>query len=110
MSLPLQSLHSEYYVGHVHTNGIENFWSLLKRSPGGTYISVKPFHLFRYLDEQAFIFNRRKGTDAEWFSALVSLIVGKRLEYKQLVGESEPDKREAEYQRKKMAENKRNFA
>jgi transposase-like protein len=80
--------HSEEYVrGHVHTNGIENFWSLLKRTLGGTYISVEPFHLFRYLDEQAFRFNRRKGTDADRFSALVSLITGKRLEYKQLIGQ-----------------------
>ena len=79
--------HSEEYVrGHIHTNGIENFWSLLKRTLGGTYISVEPFHLFRYLDEQAFRFNRRKGTDADRFSALVSLITGKRLEYKQLIG------------------------
>ena len=79
--------HSEEYVrGHIHTNGIENFWSLLKRTLGGTYISVEPFHLFRYLDEQAFRFNKRKGTDADRFSALVSLITGKRLEYKQLIG------------------------
>ena len=80
--------HSEEYVrGHVHTNGIENFWSLLKRTLGGTYVSVEPFHLFRYLDEQAFRFNKRKGTDADRFSALVSLITGKRLEYKQLIGQ-----------------------
>jgi len=79
--------HAETYVkGHVHTNGIENFWSLLKWTLGGTYISVEPFHLFRYLDEQAFRFNRRKGTDAVRFHALVSLITGKRLEYKQLIG------------------------
>lgn len=79
--------HAERYVdGQVHTNGIENFWSLLKRTLGGTYISVEPFHLFRYLDEQVFRFNRRKGTDADRFTALVSLITGKRLEYKQLIG------------------------
>ena len=79
--------HAETYVnGHIHTNGIENFWSLLKRTLGGTYISVEPFHLFRYLDEQAFRFNKRKGTDADRFSALVSLITGKRLEYKTLIG------------------------
>ena len=79
--------HAEAYVkGHVHTNEIENFWSLLK-TLGGTYISVEPFHLFRYLDEQASRFNRRKGTDADRFSALVSLITGKRLEYKQLIGQ-----------------------
>jgi transposase-like protein len=80
--------HAERYVdGHIHTNGIENFWSLLKRTLGETYISVEPFHLFRYLDEQAFRFNRRKGTDADRFRALVSLITGKRLEYKQLIGQ-----------------------
>lgn len=79
--------HAERYVdGQIHTNGIENFWSLLKRTLGGTYISVEPFHLFRYLDEQAFRFNKRKGTDADRFLAVVSLITGKRLEYKQLIG------------------------
>jgi len=79
--------HAESYVeGNVHTNGIENFWSLLKRGLKGTYISVEPFHLFRYLDEQVFRFNKRKGTDADRFSELVSLITGKRLEYKHLIG------------------------
>ncbi|HEX8843953.1 MAG TPA: IS1595 family transposase [Pyrinomonadaceae bacterium] len=81
--------HAERYVdGHIHTNGIENFWSLLKRSLGGTYVSVEPFHLFRYLDEQSFRFNNRKGTDARRFLAVISLITGKRLEYKQLIGSS----------------------
>jgi transposase-like protein len=57
--------HAETYVdGAVHTNGLENFWSLLKRALKGTYVSVEPFHLFRYLDEQAFRFNNRKLTDA----------------------------------------------
>ncbi|HKR10433.1 MAG TPA: IS1595 family transposase [Pyrinomonadaceae bacterium] len=71
--------HAEKYVdGHVHTNGIENFWSLLKRTIGGTYVSVEPFHLFRYLDEQAFRFNRRKGTDAERFFEVLSMVIGKR--------------------------------
>lgn len=56
--------HAESYVrGHVHTNGMENFWSLLKRALKGTYVSVEPFHLFRYLDEQAFRFNERKDND-----------------------------------------------
>jgi transposase-like protein len=77
---------NEYVNGHIHTNGIENFWSLLKRTIRGTYVAVEPFHLFRYLDEQAFRFNKRKGTDADRFTALVSLITGKRLEYKQLIG------------------------
>ena len=50
---------SQYVDGKVHTNGMENFWSLLKRGINGTYVSVEPFHLFRYLDEQAFRFNNR---------------------------------------------------
>jgi transposase-like protein len=58
---------SNYVNGRVHTNGMENFWSLLKRTLGGTYVSVDPFHLFRYLDEQCFRFNRRHLTDAERF-------------------------------------------
>jgi transposase-like protein len=80
--------HSERYVrGRVHTNGIENFWSLLKRCIKGTYVSVEPFHLFRYLDEQTFRFNSRKVTDAMRFTEAVRLIVGKRLEYKKLIGQ-----------------------
>ena len=59
-------------TGDVHTNGLENFWSLLKRGINGTYVSVEPFHLFRYLDEQAFRFNNRKLTDGERFSVAVS--------------------------------------
>jgi transposase-like protein len=56
--------HAEAYVeGNVHTNGLENFWSLLKRSLKGTYVSVEPYHLFRYVDEQAFRFNNRKPMD-----------------------------------------------
>jgi transposase-like protein len=80
--------HAEKYVdGNVHTNGIENFWSLLKRTIGGTYISVEPFHLFRYLDKQAFRFNRRKVSDSQRFFEVLSMVVGKRLEYKQLTGQ-----------------------
>src|SRR6185312_8045753 len=57
--------HAVAYVdGKVHTNGLENFWSLLKRGISGTYVSVEPFHLFRYLDEQSFRFNNRKMTMA----------------------------------------------
>lgn len=79
--------HAEKYVdGQVHTNGMENFWSLLKRALKGTYVCVQPFHLFRYLDEQAFRFNnRREMTDADRFSAVVSQIVGRRLMYKDLI-------------------------
>ncbi len=79
--------HVEAYVnGNVHTNGCENYWSLLKRTLRGTYIAVEPFHLFRYLDEQAFRFNTRKVmNDAERFSAAIVGIVGRRLMYKDLI-------------------------
>ena len=63
--------HAERYVdGHVHTNGLENFWSLLKRGLNGTYVSVEPFHLFRYLDERLFTFNLRDLDDYGRFSVL----------------------------------------
>jgi transposase-like protein len=77
----------QYVDGIVHTKGMENFWSLLKRGINGTYVSVEPFHLFRYLDEQAFRFNNRKMTDGERFSIAVSGIVGKRVTFDQLTGE-----------------------
>ena len=83
--------HAETYVnGKVHTNGIENFWSLLKRAIKGTYISVEPFHLFRYLDEEAFRFNERKNTDSERFMEMMSSLVNKRLTYKELTGKHLP--------------------
>jgi transposase-like protein len=85
--------HLEKYVdGNVHTQGIENFWSLLKRGLNGTYVSVEPFHLFRYVDEQAFRYNYRKDafgnklTDADRFDIAVSQIVGKRLTYQEVTG------------------------
>jgi transposase-like protein len=85
--------HLERYVdGNIHTNGIENFWSCLKRGLGGTYIAVEPFHLFRYVDEQAFRFNNRtdhdgnKLTDAERFTAVAAQIVGKRLTFAEVTG------------------------
>ncbi len=79
--------HAERYVdGIVHTNGVENFWSLLKRTLGGTYVSVEPFHLFRYLDEQAFRFNNRKVQDSDRFIKAAGNIMGKRLTLKQLTG------------------------
>jgi len=79
--------HAEKYVeGQIHTNGIENFWSLLKRGIKGTYVSVEPFHLFRYLDEQTFRFNTRKGKDADRFIQTVQQITGKRLTYEELTG------------------------
>jgi transposase-like protein len=77
--------HAESYVqGNVHTNGLENFWSLLKRALKGTYVSVEPFHLFRYLDEQAFRFNHRKLSDAARFALTAASVFGKRLTFKQL--------------------------
>lgn len=79
--------HAERYVdGTVHTNRLENFWSLLKRSIKGTYVSVEPFHLFRYLDEQSFRFNERKATDAERFQKVLGCVRGKRLTYDQVRG------------------------
>lgn len=80
--------HAEKYVdGQVHTNGLENYWSLLKRAIKGTYVSVEPFHLFRYLDEQAFRFNNRKELkDGDRFVLALSQIVGRRLTYKALIG------------------------
>jgi transposase-like protein len=81
--------HAECYIdGQVHTNGIENFWALLKRTLAGTYVSVEPFHLFRYLDEQAFRFNEREGTDADRFRTAIDGIVGRRVTYKALTGEN----------------------
>ena len=77
----------EYVSGKVHTNGMENFWSLLKRGLHGTYVSVEPFHLFRYIDEQAFRYNNRKDmNDADRFSLAVSQIIGKRLTYAEVTG------------------------
>jgi transposase-like protein len=80
--------HAEAYVnGLVHTNGIENFWSLLKRGLSGTYVSVEPFHLFRYIDEQAFRYNHRKGmNDQARFEFAMKHIFGKRLTYADLIG------------------------
>jgi len=81
--------HAETYVrGNVHTNSIENFWSLLKRGIKGTYVSVEPFHLFRYLDEQTFRFNARKDNDQGRFMAAVSSISGKRVQYQELIGQT----------------------
>jgi transposase-like protein len=78
--------------GRVSTNGIENFWSLLKRGLNGTYIAVEPFHLFRYVDEQAFRFNNRKDKDgsklkdADRFKQALSQVAGKRLTFKEVTG------------------------
>jgi transposase-like protein len=76
----------EYVKGSVHTNGIENFWALLKRTLKGTYVSVEPFHLSRYLAEQTFRFNERKGNDKERFLGVLKAVSGKRLTYDELRG------------------------
>lgn len=94
----------EYVNGSIHTNGMENFWSLLKRGLGGTYVSVEPFHLFRYVDEQTFRFNNRndgqrkdangrpvKRSDAERLDAIAGQITGKRLTYAKLTGKERPE-------------------
>ena len=80
--------HAVAYVdGRVHTNGLENFWSLLKRGISGTYVSVEPFHLFRYLDEQTFRYNNRIGmNDKTRFEAAMRNVAGKRLTYAELIG------------------------
>lgn len=84
--------HAETYVrGRVHTNGLENFWSLFKRNLAGTYVCVEPFHLEAYVDEQVFRYNNRGTrenplTDADRFDAVLRNLVGKRLTYKQLTG------------------------
>ena len=80
-----------YVKGRVHVNGVENFWSLLKRGLNGTYVSVEPFHLSRYVDEQIFRYNNRATkdnplNDADRFDAAVRQIVGKRLTYSALTG------------------------
>lgn len=81
--------HAEVYaVGCVHINGLENFWSLFKRCIKGTYISVEPFHLFRYLDEESFRFNNRKDDDQERFIKTVSSVAGRRLTYERLTGKN----------------------
>ena len=76
----------EYVRGRVHTNGIENFWSLVKRAVHGTYVSIEPFHVFRYLDEQAFRFNSRKANDGERFRRLLCDGLARRLTYAELTG------------------------
>ena len=82
--------HAEKYAeGKIHTNGLENLWSLLKRCFHGTYVSVEPFHLFRYLDEQAFGFNeQRDGEDADRFRKALKSVAGKRVTYSELTGKS----------------------
>ena len=76
--------------GRVHTNGLENLWSLLKRGINGTYVSIEPFHLFRYLDEQSFRYNNRKEMDDFGrFTLALSRVAGKRLTYSHLTGKDQ---------------------
>ena len=88
--------HAEKYVdGRIHTNGLENFWSLLKRGLKRTYISTEPFHMFRYLDEQVFCFNNRATEenfvdDSDRFQLALSQIVGKRLTFAEVTGKVGP--------------------
>ncbi len=78
---------NQYVDGRVHTQGIENFWSLLKRSLTGTYVAVEPFHMDSYVDEQVFRYNnRRNKTDAQRFTKLLSQVAGKRLTYAEVTG------------------------
>lgn len=87
--------HAETYVkGRVHTNGLENFWSLLKRGLRGTYVAVEPFHLTRYIDEQVFRFNNRATkdnplNDADRFAAAMRQVAGRRLTYANLTGKND---------------------
>jgi len=87
--------HAETYVrGQVHTNGIENFWALLKRTLRGTYVAVEPFHLDRYLGEQVFRFNNRATkdnplNDADRFALAMSQVAGHRLTYNELTGKDQ---------------------
>ncbi len=76
----------EYVRGNVHTNSIENFWSLLKRTIKGTYVSVAPEHLQKYVEEQAFRYNERHNNDKDRFLEALNSISGKRLTYFQLIG------------------------
>ena len=79
--------HARRYVrGKVHTNTLENFWSLLKRAIKGTYVSVDPFHLIRYVDEQVFRFNHREAKDGQRFTGVVRRVMNKRLTYADLTG------------------------
>ena len=77
----------QYVDGKIHVNGMENFWALLKRTLGGTYVSVEPFHLFRYLDEQAYRFNERHGKDWDRFKRAIYRVTGRRVTWKRLTGQ-----------------------
>jgi ISXO2-like transposase domain len=92
--MKLSTMRAERYVdGQVHTNGLENFWSVFKRNLRGTYVSVEPFHLDRYLDEQVFRYNNRATkdnplNDSDRSTLLMSQVAGRRLTYAQLTGKN----------------------
>jgi hypothetical protein len=71
----------------VHTNGMENFWALFKRAVKGTYVSIEPFHLNAYVVEETFRFNVRKDKDGGRFRKVLGNVTGKRLTYKELIGD-----------------------
>jgi transposase-like protein len=75
-----------YVKGHVHTNGLENFWSLLKRGLRGTYVTVDAFHLHRYVDEQVFRYNERRDNDGGRFGKVLRSVAGRRIDYRTLIG------------------------
>lgn len=75
---------NDYVIGRAHTNTLENFWSLFKRSVKGTYIQIAPFHIDRYLTEQIFRYNTRKLNDGERFVKALQMIFDKRLTYDKL--------------------------
>jgi transposase-like protein len=85
----------KYAEGIVHTNGLENFWSLFKRCIKGTHVSVEPYHLAAYLDSEAFRFNNRKANDSGRFITAMPTVIGKRLTYKTLIGATELEERKA---------------
>jgi transposase-like protein len=76
----------EYVRGKVHTNGLENFWSLFKRTLNGTYVSIEPYHLDAYVVEQTFRFNESKDDDGGRFRKVLGNATGKRITYKELAG------------------------
>lgn len=80
----------EYVRDNVHTNGMENFWSLFKRALKGTYVSVEPTHLDAYVVEQTFRFNERKDKDGDRFRTVLGQVTGKRITYKELIGHVAP--------------------
>lgn len=85
----------EFVRDRVHTNSVENFWSLLKRTLKGTYVSVDPIHLDAYLDEQAFRFNEREHDDGARFRKVASSVAGRRLTYVELTGKDDASKKPA---------------